>query len=88
MTKAERLYPFHCGSQYLDWRLRNCDYCKKMDNENYTSECEIENAISLAACDDGSISKGIAKKMDMPEDCRVYLWECPEKEESQVIEFK
>lgn len=44
------------------WRERNCDRCiKDFDPEKHTngrSDCDIENAISLAAASDGSLLHG------------------------------
>jgi hypothetical protein len=75
--------PFSCGSQYGDWRSRNCDRCAKgYDNQepqpaNGIGPCEIDNAVSMAYLDRGTVTPTIAKRMGYTDPC-AYSWECPE----------
>jgi hypothetical protein len=75
---AGRISPFSSGTQYLDWLDKNCCHCKKYTGEN--GDCEINDAISLAACGDGTVSAKIAKRMGYASPL-AYCWECPERED-------
>lgn len=52
-----RLFPN--GTSHMIWDARNCDRCVKRYDETKhprgLSECDIENAISLASATDGSL---------------------------------
>lgn len=79
---SDRVRPFHCGSQYMDWLDRNCDRCTKgYDHERQESHCEIEEAMSFACIDDGCISTALARRCGITEETRThYTWDCPERE--------
>lgn len=75
--------PFYCGSQRMDWKCFNCDFCtKRYDDSSPQSvsawRCDLEKLIDEAYMGDGSVSAETAKRMGEPEDCRVYNWRCPE----------
>lgn len=59
-----RVIPFANGYEYDAWTERNCDICplryKKIARR---FDCEIEEALTLAAIDDGTISQEIADAM-------------------------
>jgi hypothetical protein len=82
---AEEVRPFSCGSQYGDWRSRNCDRCiKSYDNQNPQPKngmgpCDIDNAIGIAYIGSGSVTHEIAKRMGYDDPC-AYGWDCPERE--------
>ena len=65
----EEVNPFSCGSQYGDWRSRNCDRClKSYDNQvqaptDGMGPCDIDNAIGLAYIGSGRVSSEIASRM-------------------------
>lgn len=81
---AKRVSPFSNGSQYGDWRARNCDRCwKDYDPEKEVTRCCLEKAISLACVSDGTISATVARRIGMPDDRLVYSWDCPEREETR-----
>lgn len=78
------------------WTSRNCDRCvKRYDEKKHTegrSECDIENAISLASATDGTLLHGgytatdtanaIARRLNW--DGKSYLeHDCTEFEEEQ-----
>jgi hypothetical protein len=71
--------PFYCGSQRIDWKCHNCEYCvKRYDEAQSTWQCDLEKLIDEAYMDDGSVSDITAKRMGQPHDCREYNWRCPE----------
>lgn len=82
---SEEVRPFSCGTQYGDWRDRNCWQCRKSYDstepkpKDGMGPCEIDNALGLAYLGSGSVTKEIGKRMgyDNP---LAYSWECPEKE--------
>jgi hypothetical protein len=71
--------PFYCGSQRMDWKCYNCDFCTKRYNETFSKwHCDLERLIDEAYMGDGSMGAETAKRMGEPDDCRVYNWRCPE----------
>jgi hypothetical protein len=83
MDELKRVRPFWCGTQYVDWKERNCWRCKKStdDNEFLNTQkwkCEMEEALSAACMDDGTISREIAKRIGYPGN--YYSWDCPQRE--------
>jgi hypothetical protein len=71
--------PFHCGSQFHDWKAHNCDRCAKGYDYKATDwRCDLERKIDEAAMGDGSMPDDVSKRMGTPEDCRVYNWPCTE----------
>lgn len=73
--------PFYCGTQYVDWQGRNCDKCRKFRYEGPADpkNCAIDYALGMAFWKDGQVSDEIAKRMGVPDDVRIYTWDCPEK---------
>ncbi len=53
---------FPNGTSFMMWTDRNCDRCiKRYDDTKHAqgrSECDIENAIGLASCTDGTLLHG------------------------------
>ena len=86
--QEKQVRPFSNGSQYGDWRMRNCDHCaKSWDNMKPQSDdgkgpCEIDNAIGTAYIGSGSVDESIGKRMGY-ENPLYYSWECPEREETK-----
>ncbi len=77
-------HPFSSGTQYLDWRRRNCDRCKKDYNfETHTENCDLEGAISFAAIDSGEIADNIAKRIGLPGNELSLTWNCPERDDAK-----
>jgi hypothetical protein len=76
--RTGRISPFYNGTQYLDWQDANCCHCKKYTGEN--GACEINDAISLAACGDGTVSAEIAERMGYSNPL-AYCWKCLERED-------
>lgn len=57
---------FANGSEYGWWLSRNCERCKKYDPTFETvPTCEIDEAITEAAMDDGTVPESIAKRMGL-----------------------
>ena len=84
----ESVRPFSCGSQYQDWRYRNCDNCKKSYDNMPPKEqneakgkgpCDIDNAISSACVGPGTVDKAIADRMGYTPEMWLS-WDCPELE--------
>jgi hypothetical protein len=71
-----RMRPFSSGMQRMDWQDANCCRCKKYTGEN--GACEVDDAISLAACGDGTVSAEIAKRMGYASPL-AYCWQCLER---------
>jgi hypothetical protein len=78
---ANKVHPFHSGSQYMDWRYRNCERCTKSYDNNglkHPSPCDIDNAISMACIGSGKVSKNIAQRMGAIGNECALSWDCPE----------
>ena len=78
---TEKVIPFYCGTQYLDWTMCNCEsHCSKAKYNEYdvidSETCDILKAINAAYFDDGAIDAEIAKRMGY--DSRRHNWPCPE----------
>lgn len=69
-----RVRPFHCGTQYLDWENSNCCRCKKYTDD--ASGCEIMQALAYASVSDGTVSPEMAERMGYKKGA--YLWPCAE----------
>lgn len=71
--------PFHCGTQYMDWKVRNCETCaRQSDPDEMLDEmpCDIERALVEACLSDGRIPLAIANRMHPRRDG--YGWPCME----------
>lgn len=80
-----KIRPFSCGSQFIDWQVRNCKNCKKFIETPASADeiqCEIDLALFMSSWDDGTISQEIADRMgyNNKED---YSWDCPELEKRE-----
>jgi hypothetical protein len=75
--RTGRIRPFSSGAQRMDWQDANCCRCKKYTGQD--GSCEIDDAISLAACGDGTVSAKIATRMGYASPL-AYCWECLERE--------
>jgi len=83
-VKLPRYRPFANGSQYWSWFGGNCDQCKKYKEDPETGvevpgECEIADALGMAAMDNGSVAGSIAARMGYKPGAHAYIWHCPEK---------
>lgn len=75
---TDKVYPFHCGTQIMDWKYNNCEKCQKgYDNKACKWMCPLEEGMDKCYMGDGSYPLDLAKQIGMPEDCTVYLWRCP-----------
>jgi hypothetical protein len=75
-----RIRPFSSETQYWDWQEANCCRCKKYTGQD--GSCDINDAISDAACGDGTVSAKIAKRMGYASPL-AYCWDCPEREDDK-----
>ena len=79
----EKVSPFHCGSQFKDFKFNNCTECSK----GYTDEkfnCDLEYALDYASMTDGKVDKEIAERLgyfDNP--VNALVWRCREFEEKK-----
>ena len=78
MDNMNKVRPFYCGTQCADWRISNCERCKKFDYDN--PKCEIDIAIAQAQFGDGTFTPEMAKRMGWTNDCKEYIWMCSEVE--------
>lgn len=76
MTTLPVVSPFSCGTQYADWTEANCMTCDKGWRPDRDSECDIEQALSFACIDDGTVPAEIADRMGRGEGR--YNWPCRE----------
>lgn len=60
----DRVRPFYCGTQGLDWRCWNCRNCRRYNER--TPTCDIDRALLDAYFGDGSVSADIARRMGHP----------------------
>lgn len=67
--------PFYCGSQFADWGTRNCRNCHK-DGPG----CDIYNALTIAYCGDGAVSREVARRMGYLGNEMSHNWDCLERE--------
>lgn len=63
---ARVVRPFSTGTGYMDWCERNCVRCAKASPDADSCEeitCDIERALSEAACGEGYVPYAIAVRM-------------------------
>jgi len=70
--------PFYCGSQFGDWKARNCDRCVKGYDINW--HCELEQALDDAYMDVGQVNEGVYHRIGADENKLANTWDCPERE--------
>jgi hypothetical protein len=76
---TDRHAPFYCGTQRMDWKCYNCDFCtKRYDEQEREWRCDLEWLIDESYMGDGKFDAATAKRLGEPADCRVYNWRCPE----------
>lgn len=80
-TDEKTIRPFYCGTQYADWKDRNCDRCSKRNWKDIDKTCELDRDLSHASIADGKISEKIAKRIGFTK--WFYLWDCPEREKNK-----
>lgn len=77
---SEKIRPFSNGQEYRIWLRKNCESCKKnvlRINDEYISQCDIEEALALAMVTDGKVTNEIYERMGDP-----LEFECPEWEKA------
>lgn len=78
---GDRVYPFHCGSQFADWQDRNCQRCAKYNPDTYTGDCDLDEALFEAQMGDGSMAPEMATRLGYTDETRdAYGWDCPERD--------
>jgi hypothetical protein len=85
---SDKVYPFHCGTQFIDWQNANCCLCSKMeeDPDKWPEKCELESALTYAAIDDGSVTPEIAKRLGWEAGKFAYQWRCGEFEPKEAAD--
>ena len=81
MKGKKRIRPFYCGTQYLDWEASNCERCKKGSEPegDLPLKCEIQEALTVAYLDDGTVSSRIAERMGITKETDMSgVWCCSE----------
>ena len=79
---VSRIYPFSCGTQYVDWEHLNCDRCPKgRETHDGGFCCDLMKALTLAYIGDGTIDPTTAGRIGVPSNPHVYLWDCKSKQE-------
>ena len=76
---SDRVRPFSCGTQLLDWDARNCDRCLKVDYDARVSNCQWYDELQLGLFGDGTISAEAAVAIGYP-GIDAYTWDCPERQ--------
>ncbi len=75
---SERVRPFTEGSEFADWKSRNCERCtlRWEEKDGYRGyQCDIEMALDYSYFDNGTVTEAIGKvlKFDgqrVAEDCQ------------------
>ena len=64
----------------MDWIDRNCYRCAKgiMDPAPYP--CDLQAAVNEAVALESSLAEDIAKRIGLPDNVTIYVWDCPERE--------
>ena len=60
---------FSNGTEYMAWNNANCCECARyhvVDGEVVEPVCPLEEALSLASIDDGTVSHEMAGRMGLP----------------------
>lgn len=82
-----RVYPFHCGTQSLDWMISNCEAdCGKYNEKAPHKHCEILAALDEAYWSDGSVSEEMGRRMGIIKGESRLVWPCPEHDPPWRIE--
>ena len=89
-----RISPFSCGTQYMDWEAANCLRCKKsVDVNDDVFVCDIQEALGLACIGDGYVTDDIARRMGYFDNngkgSFAYCWKCNEViwTETWIVEY-
>lgn len=80
---SDKIRPFSCGTQYVDWTDANCRRCVKgadPDSPPARCPCDIEQALLEAYFDEGKVSLPIAQRMGVLSHEGHYNWKCGEWE--------
>lgn len=74
---GERIRPFSCGSEFFDWKRRNCERCKLKWQAGQSYQCDLECALDYAYGDNGMVTAAIGKRMKF--DGLYVAAHCPER---------
>ncbi len=80
---GERVRPFAEGSEFVDWKRRNCDRCTLRWQEGRGRDaylCDIESALDYAYMDDGTVTETVGGLMrfdgeHVADDCQARVLE-------------
>lgn len=77
-SKAHRIHPFSCGSQYADWIHNNCkNGCPKTyDYKLEDWRCPLMKALDIAYISDGTVPQWVAKAIGFYDKRDWYVWHC------------
>ncbi len=79
---SERVRPFSEGSEFIDWKRRNCDRCTLRWQAGHGYQCDIEAALDYAYLDNRTVRASIGERMGFS--CQHVAEECPERELVEV----
>jgi hypothetical protein len=60
---SERIRLFSNGEEYRNWEHNNCDRCVKRWPGNGPALCDLEESLSVACIDDGTVAPEIAARL-------------------------
>ena len=63
METENRVTPFSNGTEFMDWKYRNCEGCKKYFDKPDRANCEIDYEVGLAYISDGKVPLAIWERM-------------------------
>ena len=71
--------PFSCGSQFKDWKIKNCDICQYgYDNIKNRWRCNIEKRLDRRLLWNGKwFTKKLLKDIGADEEGLEWTWRCP-----------
>lgn len=75
----DRVHLFSNGDEWRRWQSVNCERCVK--NYDYATQqyhCDLYEAIDDAGASDGTISPGIAERLQVKSPSEEFPWRCGE----------
>ena len=91
MSDDAKNRPFHCGTQYADWQINNCERCRKGDDfrngtpwqEGRAPSCDLETALGVSYITNGTVTNEVYDRLFGPIKVDRHLygqWVCGEFE--------
>lgn len=84
--QPQKVAPFYCGSQRMDWKAFNCFQCVHgYDEAARKWRCDLERGLDEAYMGDGTTTPELAAAIGTPADVRAHNWRCPKFETAPPI---